>query len=515
MKNIIIALFLLIAGTAHAQGWGTQAPGCSLSGCTLTGPLVLNSTLNGWTPTLGVNDSSNASPAVAGTTYAVGDSLTLNDGCTTHATLGVVAISGSGISQFNVTNHGSCSVAPSNPVSVLSTSGTGTGATFTLTWAPMAAGINFGTLTNNGGNVFLSSEGPAPGYSGLESLIAGDKSMSTTVAGSFDVALGHNTLGNGTACPVLVTHNAVTATGTDAGRNSCGLARATLNGNGAMKNYTGSNVGGQAGFGITALGGSSMLNWNSTGGGRTAGQAGTTFPWDTAVGDGSCQGVAGATFTNGTCVGSNTGKALSSAQNFLILAGGGNGNVGSTTFASGNGVILIGSGKTVVDTPAAGTNDYINIDNVLTVTNTNAPTTTSVVTLRGATLNFPDMISSSAAQTGTVCWGTGGQLTYDPTLGCLTSSARFKRDIVDLDAGLAEVMRMRPVSFVYTNNPADKARQVGLIAEEVNAVDPRLVGYEPDGITPRGVRYAEYTAMLTKAIQQQQAQIDALKATIH
>ena len=86
---------------------------------------------------------------------------------------------------------------------------------------------------------------------------------------------------------------------------------------------------------------------------------------------------------------------------------------------------------------------------------------------------------------------------------CTVSSKRFKYDIQDSAAGLDIILQLRPVSF--KNNGTDEER-LGLIAEEVEEIEPRLVVREEDG-SPRGVRYEELTSVLAKAIQEQQKQI--------
>ena len=72
-------------------------------------------------------------------------------------------------------------------------------------------------------------------------------------------------------------------------------------------------------------------------------------------------------------------------------------------------------------------------------------------------------------------------------------------------------MALRPVSFFYKDRKFIPDRQVGLIAEDVVKVDKRLVAFDNDKKTPRGVRYQNLTALLIKAIQEQQVQIDELK----
>ena len=63
---------------------------------------------------------------------------------------------------------------------------------------------------------------------------------------------------------------------------------------------------------------------------------------------------------------------------------------------------------------------------------------------------------------------------------------------------------MNPVSFTRKepNAAHPDGKEVGFIAEEVQKVEPRLVEYEPDGVTPRGVLYMNYTAYLTQAIKE-------------
>ncbi|OHA30752.1 MAG: hypothetical protein A3B11_02050 [Candidatus Taylorbacteria bacterium RIFCSPLOWO2_01_FULL_44_26] len=100
--------------------------------------------------------------------------------------------------------------------------------------------------------------------------------------------------------------------------------------------------------------------------------------------------------------------------------------------------------------------------------------------------------------------------TSQPT--CTVSSARFKNNISTLNtSALDSVTKFRPVSFKY--NGGDSSEHIGLIAEEVNLIEPRLVAYEADGVTPRGVRYEEMTALLIKAIQEQNARLDNIASS--
>lgn len=133
----------------------------------------------------------------------------------------------------------------------------------------------------------------------------------------------------------------------------------------------------------------------------------------------------------------------------------------------------------------------------------------------GTTVTMPTLAQSSAAQTGTMCW-SAANITVDTTVACLTSTIRVKRAIEALNVGLLEVMRLHPVSYELKPefNPFHvPGRQVGLIAEEVQKVDPRLIALDGEG-QPRGVRYMQLTAVLVKSIQQQQLEIYALWAAL-
>ena len=83
----------------------------------------------------------------------------------------------------------------------------------------------------------------------------------------------------------------------------------------------------------------------------------------------------------------------------------------------------------------------------------------------------------------------------------------------DASSSLDTVLKLNPVSFVYNDDIGVKGPQVGLIAEEVQQVDPRLVATDPSGV-PFTVKYENLTAILAAAIQNIFAQISDLANTI-
>lgn len=135
-----------------------------------------------------------------------------------------------------------------------------------------------------------------------------------------------------------------------------------------------------------------------------------------------------------------------------------------------------------------------------------------------AQMFMPSITTSSAAQTGTVCWTTGtGKFTVDTTVGCLTSIMAAKNITEHLSPrnALDIVSRLDPFAFRYKKGWGDSGQyeQFGFGAEEVMQVDERLVGRDPEGKLS-GVRYQEMTAVLAGAIQQLQLEVQQLKRGI-
>lgn len=115
---------------------------------------------------------------------------------------------------------------------------------------------------------------------------------------------------------------------------------------------------------------------------------------------------------------------------------------------------------------------------------------------------------------------TGDYVCYNATLiefntaTCTLSLRKYKMDIAPLHRSLAEVMRLRPVEYRYKPELKLGTRlQVGLIADEVAKIDPRLGAYKDNGEL-ESVDYEHMTAVLAAAIQEQQREIVILKRQV-
>jgi trimeric autotransporter adhesin len=126
-------------------------------------------------------------------------------------------------------------------------------------------------------------------------------------------------------------------------------------------------------------------------------------------------------------------------------------------------------------------------------------------------------IGNQGTQTATFIAGVfGSPLTGDPVmvsstgkLGIVVSSARYKRDVHDMDAASSNLMRLRPVTFRYKSDPGN-IKQYGLIAEEVARVYPELVSYGADGKV-QTVNYLTLTSMLLNELQKQAREMVAIR----
>lgn len=98
---------------------------------------------------------------------------------------------------------------------------------------------------------------------------------------------------------------------------------------------------------------------------------------------------------------------------------------------------------------------------------------------------------------------------------CVTSSERFKQDIASLGRDTwRELLFMDTKDFNYKPEYADPVRdkggkRVGVIAEQVQKIDPRLVQYDAKG-EALTVHFDGLVGLLIQAVQEQQKQIDAL-----
>jgi hypothetical protein len=113
-----------------------------------------------------------------------------------------------------------------------------------------------------------------------------------------------------------------------------------------------------------------------------------------------------------------------------------------------------------------------------------------------------------------------GQIYATSTTIASLSDERLKENIKDLDSGLDAIMALRPRKYDWKAESGNIGKNVrGFIAQEVEAIFPDLIDEwkkEPkneEAISYKSLRQ-DFIPILVKAIQEQQAQIEELKAKI-
>jgi hypothetical protein len=92
------------------------------------------------------------------------------------------------------------------------------------------------------------------------------------------------------------------------------------------------------------------------------------------------------------------------------------------------------------------------------------------------------------------------------------SDLAVKTDITPLPGALARLLQIRGVHFHWKDPSRGESPQVGVIAQEVEAVYPELVELDRDGF--RRVQYAYLVAPLIEAVREQQQQLSDLRAEL-
>jgi hypothetical protein len=148
----------------------------------------------------------------------------------------------------------------------------------------------------------------------------------------------------------------------------------------------------------------------------------------------------------------------------------------------------------------------------------NTPSTTALVTYSSASLGSSTYLWSAV-------WATNGTIQ--------TSDETRKENIKPVSYGLNEVMNLKPVSFQWKENKSriGNGTNLGFLAQDLAKVLPDVVvhetisqqeidnakkymGIDISNKDTYGVKYSEIIPVLVKAIQEQQAEIEMLKAEI-
>ena len=96
-------------------------------------------------------------------------------------------------------------------------------------------------------------------------------------------------------------------------------------------------------------------------------------------------------------------------------------------------------------------------------------------------------------------------------LGTAPSSERFKDEIKPMDNRSESILALKPVTFRYKKElDPDSIPQFGLVAEEVEKVNPNLVVRDKEG-KPYSVRYDQVNAMLLNEFLKEHCKVESLE----
>jgi hypothetical protein len=120
-------------------------------------------------------------------------------------------------------------------------------------------------------------------------------------------------------------------------------------------------------------------------------------------------------------------------------------------------------------------------------------------------------VTATATQIIGLGTGTGTALVIDGSDNVLkdSSSARYKKDIRDLEIDTSKIFELRPVNFTFkdTNKPS-----FGLIAEETQEILPELVEFNSDGLV-ESVHYDRLTILLLAELKKLKEKVEHLEAS--
>jgi hypothetical protein len=97
----------------------------------------------------------------------------------------------------------------------------------------------------------------------------------------------------------------------------------------------------------------------------------------------------------------------------------------------------------------------------------------------------------------------------------ITSDARIKTNIVEIDSPLEKIMKMRGVYYNRTDDTnVSPVRHVGVIAQEVETVLPEVVLTDTSEAKHKSVAYGNIVALLIEGMKAQQSTIEGMQAIL-
>ena len=368
-----------------------------------------------------------------------------------------------------------------------------------VTTGSFNTGVGAGTLLLNTGDDTIRQQELRHSY-------ATPQASTTRPSGAASLLLNNTTGDDNTAIGVQAlfsntTGGFNTATGVGALFSNTTGGSNTANGADALAYNTSGND--NSAFGAFALELNDVGNFN-TAVGVSGALPNNTGDDNTAIGD-MVRSQNNTSGTDNTAIGGlalqhNLGGAANTASGFHALF---SNTTGTGNTANGDGALnsnTVGNGNTAVGSGAGAaatgsSNVYIGAGMNGVAGESNACYIASIFGQTSAS-GMPVLINSNNK------------------LGTTTSSARFKEDIKPMDNVSEALFALKPVTFRYKKeiDPAGIS-QLGLVAEEVDKVNPDLVVRDKEG-KPYSVRYDQVNAMLLNEFLKEHRKVEQQERTI-
>jgi hypothetical protein len=189
--------------------------------------------------------------------------------------------------------------------------------------------------------------------------------------------------------------------------------------------------------------------------------------------------------------------------------------------SSGN--LLVG-----VSTFTANTTKFVSstsaVGSAITAQNTSGSNNNDVVLVRAdrnttnGTFTAISYYNDGAAAYKFRVFDSGNVVNTNNSYGAI-SDAKLKENVTDANPKLEKLQQVRVVNY---NLIGSEQKQIGVIAQELEQIFPSMVEESPDrdkegndlGTKTKSVKYSVFVPMLIKAIQEQQALIESLKARL-
>jgi len=365
----------------------------------------------------------------------------------------------------------------------------------------------------------------------------GDNALISDTSGSVNTAIGANALFFNTTGFGNTASGAAALFKNTSGKDNTAIGLKALfeNTNGPFNTAVGSNAllsnttgGFNTAIGAVALE-SNTTGLNNTAVGFDALRLNTTGTFNTAIGVETL--LADTTGFENTAIGAtalseNTTGSFNTAAgvNALATNTNGNNNTASGTFAlfsnmTGNSNTAVGNNALYYNTTGAnnialGKSAGVNITGNDNIDIGHAGVAGEANTMR---------IGSNGIHTNTFIAGISGVTVADGVgviidarghLGTVVSSERFKDEVKPMDNASEAILALQPVTFHYKHDlDPEGIPQFGLLAEQVEKVNPNLVAYDDHG-KPYTVRYEAVNAMLLNEFLKEHRKVEQLQKQV-